>query len=101
MMNEQPSSTAPVHTSIKGYLLVFLALAILTGTTVFLSYAGLPRRVAISVAVLIALTKCSLIAAFFMHLKFEKKGIYAIFFTALFFVMVLVLAILPDIGIVK
>jgi caa(3)-type oxidase subunit IV len=93
-MNEQ-------HPSIKGYLLVFLALAVLTATTVFLSYAGLPHKTAISLAVLIALTKCSLIAAFFMHLKSESKGIYVIFFTAFFFVAVLALAILPDIGIIK
>lgn len=89
------------HSSVKIYLLVFLALAILTGTTVLLSYAGLPRHVAIGIAGLIALAKCTLIAAFFMHLKWESKAIYAIFFTALIFVVVLVFAILPDIGIAR
>jgi cytochrome c oxidase subunit 4 len=87
--------------SVKPYLLVFGGLAILTGTTVWLSYLGLPHKTAILIASLIALTKCSLIAAFFMHLRFEKKGIYAILFTALFFVGVLIFALIPDIGIVK
>jgi caa(3)-type oxidase subunit IV len=68
---------------------------------VTLSYLGLPHHVAIALAGLIALTKCALIAAFFMHLKFERKAIAAAFFVAFFFVLVLLLAVIPDIGIVK
>ncbi len=93
-MSEQ---NAP-HASVKLYLLVFAALAILTGMTVLLSYAGLPHNVAIGLAGLIALAKCTLIGAFFMHLKWESKGIYLIFFTAFLCVAVLIFAILPDIG---
>ncbi len=88
-------------TPIKVYLLVFAALALLTSATVLLSYAGLPHKTALLLAILIATVKCTLIAAFFMHLKSESKGIYAVFFGALFFVAVLILAILPDIGILK
>lgn len=88
-------------TSVKPYLIVVTALAILTGVTVALSYAGLPHGKAILLAALIALTKCTLIAAVFMHLRFESKGIWMILFTALFFVAVLVLSLIPDIGIVK
>lgn len=89
------------HTSIKAYLLVFGALALMTGLTVILSYMGLPHSTAIIVAFLIALTKCTLIATFFMHLRSEKFGILVFLLTALIFVGVLVLAIIPDIGIVK
>jgi len=85
--------------SVKPYLLVFLALAILTGLTVILSYAGLPHGMAILVASIIALVKCTLIAAFFMHLRFESKGIYAFIFAALFFLLGLILSLIPDIGI--
>lgn len=87
-------------TSTKTYLLVFAGLAVLTAATVALSYLGLSHGVGIALAALIALAKCSLIAAFFMHLKFENKGIWALVFTALFFVAVLILAIIPDIGVV-
>jgi caa(3)-type oxidase subunit IV len=85
-------------TSTKATLLVFTGLAILTGVTVSSSYMGLPRPLAISVAGLIALAKVCLIAAFFMHLRFEKRGIYLVIFTAFFFVAVLVFALIPDIG---
>ncbi|MFN0117508.1 MAG: cytochrome C oxidase subunit IV family protein [Elusimicrobiota bacterium] len=84
--------------STKRYLLVFVGLAILTGATVLLSYLGLPHHVGIALAVLIALTKCALIAAFFMHLKFDSRSLTFILLSALFFVAILVLAILPDIG---
>jgi len=93
--------TETSHVSVKAYLLVFGGLAMLTGLTVALSYAGFPRRIAICLAGLIALTKCSLIAAFFMHLKLEKKAIYAILITALFLVGALVSALVPDIGIIR
>ncbi len=86
------------HSSIKAYLLVFIGLAVLTGMTVALSYMGLPHGTAILLAGLIALTKCTLIAAFFMHLRFEKKGIYAILAVALFLVGTLLFSIIPDIG---
>ncbi len=92
---------APAHSSVKAYLLVFAALAALTGVTVVLSYLHLPLKAAVPLAGLIALVKCGLIAAFFMHLRFERKTIHALFFSALFLVAVLVLAILPDIGLIQ
>jgi cytochrome c oxidase subunit IV len=86
------------HSSVKIYLTVFAGLALLTGLTVLLSYMSLPHHVAIVLAVLIAVTKCTLIMAFFMHLRFEPKTILALFFTALFFVVFLALFLLPDIA---
>lgn len=86
------------HGSVRSYLMVFGGLALLTGMTVVLSYLGLPHHLAIVLAVLIALAKCSLIMAFFMHLRWEPKSIYAVFFTAVFFVVFLALFLLPDIA---
>lgn len=94
------NNVAP-HTPVRTYLWVFASLAALTGLTVILSYLSLSHGKAVVLASLIAIAKCTLIAAFFMHLRSEKKSIHAIFFTALFFVAVLLLAILPDIGIIQ
>ena len=44
--------------------------------------------------------KCTLIATFFMHLKTENRNITFTILVALFFVIVLVGALIPDIGIV-
>jgi cytochrome c oxidase subunit 4 len=84
--------------SVKSYLAVFGALLVLTGLTFFLSTLHLPHGKAILLAALIALTKCSLIAAFFMHLKFDSRSLTFVLITALFFVTVLILALIPDIG---
>ena len=89
------------HSSIKAYLLVFLGLAILTGLTVLLSYAGLPRKTAIAAAGLIAATKVTLIASFFMHLRFEKRGFLVLLFFALFFVGALVASLIKDLGLLS
>lgn len=83
----------------KTYLIVFGALAFLTLLTVGVSYLHLNRPGAIAIALLVAGIKVTLIAAFFMHLKFEKKVIHGIFYTALFFVLILLFLVLPDIGI--
>lgn len=87
------------HSSVKTYILVFIGLGILTGMTVLLSYAGFSHSVGISLAALIALVKCVLIATFFMHLRFERKWLTYIVITALFLVAVLVGSLIQDIGI--
>jgi caa(3)-type oxidase subunit IV len=91
---------ASAHTSVKTYLLVFLGLGILTALTVSLSYLNLPHPIGIAAAALISASKCTLIAAFFMHLRSENRGITYTMFVALFFVFVLIGALIPDIGIV-
>ena len=89
------------HSSVRTYLTVFAALAALTTVTVVLSYLGLPRKVGIGLAVLIALTKCTLIMSFFMHLRTERKAIYFIFFAAVFLALFLGCYLLPDIAFTK
>ena len=90
----------PEHhpTSVKLYLVVGVALVILTSLTVYLSTLHLPKGTAIILAGSIAAVKCSLIAAIFMHLRSESKSIYFFIFMALFFLLVLVLTLIPDIG---
>ena len=87
--------------SVKPYILVFIGLGILTGCTVLLSYMGLPHKTAIALAILIATVKCALIATFFMHLRFEKRGFVYLLLTALFFVAVLLSPLIQDIGILN
>jgi cytochrome c oxidase subunit IV len=92
---------ATAHPSIKTYLLVFAALGVLTGLTVAISYMGLSHGMGIFAAGLIAATKCTLIAAFFMHLRSETRGITYTMLVALFLVVVLIGALIPDVGIVR
>ena len=74
-----------VRKEIRKYLVVFGMLAILTGVTVGISYMKLPTWQAITLALVVATVKGSLVAAFFMHLLSERKLIYAVLVLTVFF----------------
>ena len=86
-----------VQAHIRTYMKVAAALGGLTVLTVMVSYVdfwGVP--IAVIVALIIAGTKGSLVASFFMHLIGEKKMIYwSLILTVIFF---LVLIFLPLLG---
>jgi cytochrome c oxidase subunit 4 len=77
---------------VRIYISVFVALMALTIITVAVSRFHLPLPVAVSVALLVATIKGSLVACYFMHLISEKRLIYAVLvLTAVFFVALLAL----------
>ena len=79
---------------VRVYITVFVALMVLTIVTVAISYLDLAVPIAVSVALLVATVKGSLVACYFMHLISEKKLIYAVLaLTAFFFIALLALPI--------
>ena len=75
---------------VRVYVMVFVALMALTLITVAVSYLHLGVKAAITVALIIASVKASLVASYFMHLISEKKVIYATFIlTAMFFIVLM------------
>ena len=70
------SDAAGVRNSIRGYLMVGAALFVFTAITVAVNQIHLAVPIAITVALLIATTKGTMVAAVFMHLSHEKKWIY-------------------------
>ncbi len=70
------SDAASVRQSIRSYLMVGAALFVFTAITVAVNQIHLAVPFAITVALLIAMTKGSMVAAVFMHLSHEKKWIY-------------------------
>ena len=79
---------------VRVYIIVFVALMALTIITVAISYLHLPLTIAVTVALLVATIKGSLVACYFMHLISEKKVIYAVLaLTAFFFVALLALPV--------
>ena len=80
---------------VRVYITVFVALMVLTIITVAISYLDLSIAMAVTVAMLVATVKGSLVACYFMHLISEKKLIYAVLvLTAAFFVALLFLPVL-------
>ena len=79
---------------VRVYITVFVALMVLTIITVAISYLHLPVAAAVSVALLVATVKGSLVACYFMHLISEKKLIYAVLLlTVVFFAALLALPV--------
>ncbi|MEZ5405632.1 MAG: cytochrome C oxidase subunit IV family protein [Verrucomicrobiia bacterium] len=79
-----------IKSHLKFYVGIFAALLVLTVITVVVSYIHLGTAGNITLALVIATLKASLVAAFFMHLSSEKTTIYRLMISALFFFLVLV-----------
>ena len=67
-----------VKKHIRGYYVVFAALLCLTAVTVGIAYLHLPTTLAVIIALIVASTKGSLVALYFMHLISEKQVIYSV-----------------------
>ena len=81
------------------YFLIFGCLLVLTAVTVGAAFIHFGNElITVGIALLIAFVKATLVARFFMHLKFEGKLIYLILFAPLALCVILVVALIPDIG---
>src|SRR5881409_2210507 len=84
------SDPAEVKQTIRKYLMVGAALFDGTAITVAANQVHLAIPLAITVALIIATVKGSMVASVFMHLSHEKKWIYgALILTVLFFAVLL------------
>jgi len=83
---------ADIDRHVRAAFLVFGSLLVLTGFTVAAYFLHLPTRLAITLALLIATVKGSLVAGWFMHLVSEKRIIYwMLALAAAFFVPLLLI----------
>jgi len=81
------------------YVRIFYILIGLTVVTVAGSLYRAPNElINVGLALAIATVKAFFVVSFFMHLKFEGKLIYTIFFAPLMLAIVLAIALIPDIG---
>ena len=77
---------------VRIYITVFVSLMALTIITVAVSRFHLPVPIAVTVALLVATIKGSLVACYFMHLISEKKLIlWVMALTVAFFVVLLLI----------
>ena len=85
---------ADIDRHVRIYITVFVALMLLTFITVAISRVHLPLPIAVSLALLVATIKGTLVACYFMHLISEKKLIYAVLaLTVVFFVALIALPV--------
>lgn len=88
-----------VSKHIRAYLLVFGALAVFTVLTVAASYIKVSMPTHIGIALVIAAVKATMVAAIFMHLKWERGlSIWVtLAFCAIFFITLLLLPVLTSV----
>jgi cytochrome c oxidase subunit IV len=95
MMTEHAAHAADIDKHVRIYITVFVALMVLTIVTVAIAKLHLSAPIAISVALLVATIKGSLVACYFMHLISERKLIYAVLgLTVVFFIALLALPVI-------
>jgi cytochrome c oxidase subunit 4 len=86
-MHSDPES---IRKSVRSYIAVFVLLMIFTVITVAVSRFHFGVPVAITVALIIASIKGSMVASVFMHLSYERKWIYgALILTGLGFLILM------------
>jgi len=82
---------------IKIYLVVFVALAVLTLVTVWAAYIHVAEWAHLTIALSIATVKAGLVVAFFMHLISEKKLIYSVcILTVFLFISMLTITVMSS-----
>jgi cytochrome c oxidase subunit 4 len=79
------NSPEAVKREVRKYLIVFGCLALLTIITVWIANFHLPTWQAVTLALVVATIKGTLVAAFFMHLLSERKLIFAVLVLTVFF----------------
>jgi len=91
------SDPAEIQKSVRSYIKVFVMLMVFTVITVAASRFHLAVLAAITVALIIAVMKGSMVAAVFMHLSHEKRLVYStLLLTAIFFIVLMLVPLLTS-----
>jgi caa(3)-type oxidase subunit IV len=95
MMSHTPEQLAHEQ---RRYLQVFFWLALLTAVEIGVIYTPIPHLAIALMLVTLAATKAALVALFYMHLAVEKRTLTYIALTPALLCVLLVFALLPDLG---
>ncbi len=88
------SHSQDIRKEVNRYMMVFASLAFLTVVTVLISRLHFGLAGNITIALIIATFKATLVAGYFMHLISEKKFIYTILVVTGFFLLALIALLL-------
>ena len=84
------SDQESIRNTVRTYWMIGAALFVFTGITVAVNQVHLAIPLAITVALIIATMKGSMVASVFMHLSHEKRWIYgSLILTVAFFIVLL------------
>jgi cytochrome c oxidase subunit 4 len=75
---------------------VWFSLLALTGIEVFLAYEQLELKLMLTILMGLSLVKASLIVAYFMHLRYERRSLILSLMPAVIFVVGMLFVFFPD-----
>jgi cytochrome c oxidase subunit IV len=81
----------------KLFLWVWVALLIMTGLETLLAYEDMALLIMLTILMGLSVVKTAFILSYFMHLRFEKMGLFLMIVPVLVFVICVILIVLyPD-----
>lgn len=78
------------------YVGVFVALAVMTGAELLVAFLPWPKTVIIGLLIFLAVWKALLVALYYMHLRFEPKGIRWMVVVPLPLAVILVVTVITE-----
>jgi len=91
-----------VNKHVRSCLIVFYLLMVLTVVTVAVSFLKVPESAAITIALIIASIKGTLVCTYFMHLISEKFLIYfSLVLTVAFFLVLMILPVWAEVDVIQ
>jgi cytochrome c oxidase subunit 4 len=91
-----PSDAAIAEKPTPPYMMVFLALGVLTAIELGVAFVGLSRMLTVLVLIGLALWKAMLVALYYMHLRWEPRPLHLILLAVIPLPLILVLAVLTE-----
>jgi cytochrome c oxidase subunit IV len=83
--------------SVKLFSWVWVVLLVLTAVEVFLAYERVPVNIMLVALIGLSLIKSALIVSYFMHLRFERLGLFLLLVPAMVFCICVMLTVFfPD-----
>ena len=80
----------------RTYVVTWFWLLVITGLELGVVFAGLPKTLVVTLLVILALMKATLIAAYFMHLRNERLNLIFAIVAPLVLIVMLVLGVARD-----
>lgn len=80
------------------YNMVFIALTVLTAVEIGVVFMPISKIIVGIALILLALVKASLVALYFMHLKYEKFALGIVALSPLLICALLIIGLLPDLA---
>lgn len=80
----------------KIFVRIWIALLIITAVEVLLAYQHLDLKVMLGLLMTLSVIKASLIIAYFMHLRYERRSLVLTLMPALVFVIGMLFVVFPD-----